>query len=119
MFTNLTGQCVYDTFAQVAGARGEEWEEVSSEARAIYDEAAHVLNERLGLCESCGQRPADGDLYEVAGEQYCLACITPPPDPNRTEMLFILDHEHETAECVLVPGNWELLAHEEQNTSGV
>lgn len=93
----LTGQILYETarshqrrsFIQCS------WEELVEnrpDTQEFHNQIAKRLNQELGLCEECGERPiAPNGILEVAGNRVCFNCCTPSPD-----MHFILDAAQNT-----------------------
>lgn len=74
-FKLLTGADIHEAYRR-ARQSIIDWDLLSPASQKDYEVMAAFLNERLSICESCGQRAEK--LYEVAGNMLCGPCITPP-----------------------------------------
>lgn len=75
----LTGQAIYEA-KDAAGLTFDSWEKASrnDSIRIAYEEMAKHLNQDLGLCEECGERPvAPNGMLQIDGNRICFNCCTP------------------------------------------
>ncbi|BCL83144.1 hypothetical protein ccbrp13_56090 [Ktedonobacteria bacterium brp13] len=102
MIKLLTGEKVHDAYALI-DTYASSWLSISKELQENYDNLAKILNQQLGLCESCGERPQDGILHEVAGDNVCTSCITPPQDDPKAQYMHLISNPDGTLAGVITP----------------
>lgn len=111
MIKLLTGQAIHEAFNETSKWHELSTTELGKRIQARYNEIAKTLNQALGLCENCGNRPADGVLLEVAGDNMCSDCCNPPVDehdPNVQYMHFIPNADGTLAGAIVPPAGMSL-----------
>jgi hypothetical protein len=114
----LTGQILHEAFNETS-----KWQEMSQtplgqRMQKRYNEIAKSLNQDLGLCEECGERPvAPNMMHEVAGDEICSNCINPPIDPTDTKvqvMHFVFNEDNTLAGAITPPAGMDLEDYRKQ-----
>lgn len=118
----LTGEYICSTARNVQGLLSitKEWKDISAGSQAIYNETAKHLNQDLGLCEECGERPVDGVLHEIADDYICTACNTlPANDPHVQYMHFVENADGTLAGAITPPAGMSLEDYKAQLTEAM
>lgn len=110
----LTGEAVYEV---LIGQTGKPWNNLDKYRQNTYCDIAKQINQRLGICESCGNRPADGQLFEITDEMWCSDCLNPPvdtTDPNIQLMHFVQNEDGTLAGAIVPPKGMSLEEYQAQ-----
>lgn len=98
----LTGEILHHAYESV-NTYSHTWTEVPQKNKEAYERMAKYINEELGMCESCGNRPvAPNVLLEVAGDMVCQKCCTPPQDDPKIQYMHLISNPDNTLAGVIV-----------------
>lgn len=115
----LTGEHIWQTFVNHRLVY-RAWNDVTPGTQAIYDDMANQLNQDLGLCEECGERPvAPNCLLEIAGDMVCQKCChtpTPESNPELQFMHMVQNADGTLAGAITPPAGMSLEAYQAQST---